>query len=196
MCRAALSLALCLFLPSIVGAQPESNPASVPPEVPSSDTGLSPNETLAPSEGKVTDSLERIERRLDNIETRLDSSTVPETAAGTVEETDRVAVPDNQWRFRYHRGTWWYWLPSSRWVYWRNGTWIDFDPATYVPPVVVRRSYRPYYAYPSYSGYYNYGGPSTGFGWGHHHHSHHGHHSHHHGGHHGGHHHGGHHHGH
>src|SRR5690349_20360804 len=23
----------------------------------------------------------------------------------------------NQWRYRWHVGQWWYWLPSNRWVY-------------------------------------------------------------------------------
>jgi hypothetical protein len=41
--------------------------------------------------------------------------------------------PDQeQWRFTFHNGEWWYWLPTNRWVYWRNNRWNDYDPQTFV----------------------------------------------------------------
>jgi hypothetical protein len=47
---------------------------------------------------------------------------------------------DQQWRFTFHNGEWWYWLPENRWVYWRNNRWNDYDPQTFayrhVPSVV------------------------------------------------------------
>jgi hypothetical protein len=32
---------------------------------------------------------------------------------------------ENSWRYKYHDGRWWYWLPSERWMMWENGRWID-----------------------------------------------------------------------
>ena len=42
--------------------------------------------------------------------------------------------PQEQWRYTFHNGEWWYWLPKERWVYWRNNRWNDYDTATYVAP--------------------------------------------------------------
>src|SRR5712672_2254825 len=41
-----------------------------------------------------------------------------------------VAVAPN-WRYRYHRGEWWYWMPANYWTYYRNGNWLTYDPGTY-----------------------------------------------------------------
>ncbi len=35
------------------------------------------------------------------------------------------------WRFTFHNGEWWYWLPANRWVYWRDNRWNDYDPQTF-----------------------------------------------------------------
>ena len=45
----------------------------------------------------------------------------PQAAKGSSQE---------QWRYVFFNGDWWYWLPESRWVYWRNGQWNDFVPPT------------------------------------------------------------------
>jgi hypothetical protein len=37
----------------------------------------------------------------------------------------------DQWRFTFHNGEWWYWLPANRWVYWRDNRWNDYDPQTF-----------------------------------------------------------------
>ncbi len=37
-----------------------------------------------------------------------------------------------QWRFTFHNGEWWYWLPTNQWVYWRNNRWNDYDPQTFI----------------------------------------------------------------
>jgi len=33
------------------------------------------------------------------------------------------------WRYRYHNGRWWYWLPSDRWAVYENDRWRLFKPA-------------------------------------------------------------------
>lgn len=53
-----------------------------------------------------------------------------------------------QWRYRFHNGEWWYWLPENRWVIWRNGQWIAYDANTYQAPGVET------YVTPSDGGYY------------------------------------------
>ena len=56
---------------------------------------------------------------------------------GTVFAAD-CASPHEQaqgqkdWRYTFHNGEWWYWLPENRWVYWRANRWNDYDPSTYV----------------------------------------------------------------
>jgi hypothetical protein len=40
----------------------------------------------------------------------------------------------DQRRYTFHNGEWWYWLPTSRWVYWRDNRWNDYKPQTYVSP--------------------------------------------------------------
>ena len=41
----------------------------------------------------------------------------------------------DRWRFTFHNGEWWYWLPTNRWVFWRDHRWNDFNPKTYTAPV-------------------------------------------------------------
>jgi hypothetical protein len=41
----------------------------------------------------------------------------------------------DRWRYTFHNGEWWYWLPTDRWVYWRNDRWNDYDPKAYTAPV-------------------------------------------------------------
>lgn len=47
------------------------------------------------------------------------------------------AVKD-RWRYTFHNGEWWYWLPTNRWVYWRNDRWNTYVPQTYTPPRALR----------------------------------------------------------
>jgi hypothetical protein len=110
------------------------------------------------------DPLNRIERRLDQIENRLQGAN-PGAATveqGVVSQPAVTAAADENWRFRNYNGTWWYWMPSNRWVYWSNGAWVDFVPTTQ-PSTVVYRSVAPAYSYaPSYNyvSPYSFGYPS------------------------------------
>jgi len=116
--------------------------------------------------GAQEDALNRIEQRLERIEQRLDEANTTD-AAGAPEAAevrppiDNSAVSDERWRFKYHRGAWWYWLPSERWVWWSNGAWVDYQPATYSRLGGV-------YGYPVYGyglyygGHYGYGGHGYG----------------------------------
>jgi hypothetical protein len=49
----------------------------------------------------------------------------------------------DDWRYRWHRGQWWYWLPSERWVIWSEGSWQPYVPGaeTARRPSTTRRSY-------------------------------------------------------
>ena len=35
------------------------------------------------------------------------------------------------WRYRYHNGRWWYWLPSNSWAVYDNGRWTAYDATAY-----------------------------------------------------------------
>lgn len=40
----------------------------------------------------------------------------------------------DQWRYTFHNGEWWYWLPANRWVYWRDSRWNAYDSKTFTYP--------------------------------------------------------------
>jgi hypothetical protein len=45
-------------------------------------------------------------------------------------ESTAAAAPvakSDAWRFKYHQGRWWYWLPSNSWVFYQNRQWIRYD---------------------------------------------------------------------
>jgi hypothetical protein len=46
--------------------------------------------------------------------------------------TQKPGQGQDQWRYTFHNGEWWYWLPASRWVYWRDNRWNDYNPKTFV----------------------------------------------------------------
>jgi hypothetical protein len=178
-----------------------------PPPLPSADEAIR-NSDESSIEGTEPDaSLNQLQERLDRVERRLDEKEttaapsdeiIPESPSAEAAPQVQATNP-NSWRYRWHDGKWWYWLPSERWVYWSNGAWVRYEPTEYVPPIRYRAYYAPSYYEPSYSyryrsypyyGYPYYGGylgPTIGFGLyfggGHHGHHHHGHHFH--GGHHG-----------
>lgn len=49
--------------------------------------------------------------------------------------------PENRWRYRFHRGTWWYWTADNSWAYWNNDMWLPFtgqpDPADLAPGALL-----------------------------------------------------------
>ena len=65
-------------------------------------------------------------------------------------ESADAAADDISWRYKQYNGRWWYWLPSKRWVFWHEGRWVDYDPATFSQ----------YQARPSRSGMRYRSGPS------------------------------------
>jgi hypothetical protein len=66
-----------------------------------------------------------------------------------------VAQSGEQWRYRQHNGTWWYWTPDNRWVYRNGNQWLNYEPAIAAVPD-ARYSGQPAYGYnqPSPIGYY------------------------------------------
>lgn len=41
------------------------------------------------------------------------------------------AARSEVWRYKYHQGRWWYWLPSNSWAYWQNSQWVRYDADRY-----------------------------------------------------------------
>jgi len=58
----------------------------------------------------------------------------PAVAAETQQQKDSQQK-ESQWRYVFHKGVWWYWLPTNRWVYWQDSQWKD-----YAPPVAANAS--------------------------------------------------------
>lgn len=60
-----------------------------------------------------------------------------ELGLSTAQAADKAAdksqtQSQNKWRYVFHNGEWWYWLPENRWVYWRNNKWNDYNPRTFI----------------------------------------------------------------
>jgi hypothetical protein len=174
MYRILVTLSMVLA-PSAAFAQEKIGPA-----VPAPPAAAPPSELVPLDQGRepVTrdNTLDRIEQRLDRIEGRLQrDADLGSGSDAVVPEKQAVPEPadiaDNSWRFKNHNGTWWYWMPSNRWVYWSNGSWVDYSPDTYVAPQTVTAyrvpdyHYAPAYTYtPSFSyGSYPYYGSSNGY---------------------------------
>jgi hypothetical protein len=47
---------------------------------------------------------------------------------------EKQGQTQDQRRYTFHNGEWWYWLPADRWVYWRDNRWNNYDAKTYIPP--------------------------------------------------------------
>jgi hypothetical protein len=53
----------------------------------------------------------------------------------TIQAAEQSATQgQDQWRYTFHNGEWWYWLPANRWVYWRDNRWNDYNPKAYTSP--------------------------------------------------------------
>lgn len=78
----------------------------------------------------------------------------PHMAAAANETTPAAGVssagptsartPSDAWRYRYHAGRWWYWLPSESWAWHDGRRWIAYEPSTTrrVAAILVQRPTR------------------------------------------------------
>ncbi len=173
-------------VPISAWAQAVVEPSSSAPSPPRADESLLPDQ--ASQSPAPDDQLNRLQRRIDELESRIDRSNsepaaVQQEAIPTPATESSAVATDNAWRYRNHNGAWWYWLPSNRWVQWSNGAWVDAPegssvPTTYTSPTYTLPAvryvaptytyYRPSYSYgssyyPSY-GYGGYGGYGGGYG--------------------------------
>jgi hypothetical protein len=48
-----------------------------------------------------------------------------------------AGYPPDEWRLMFHRGHWWFWTPSERWLYFRNGSWNQYPLS---PRIATRES--------------------------------------------------------
>lgn len=69
-------------------------------------------------------------------------SAPPADKAATDDETPASASPADEaagkpkgqrWRYRFHKGRWWYWLPAERWAVWNGKNWVDYHPDVILP---------------------------------------------------------------
>ena len=49
---------------------------------------------------------------------------------------------DADWRYRWHRGMWWYYTPSDRWAFWEDDRWNSYDPDKFAPSLDADRNPR------------------------------------------------------
>ena len=82
------------------------------------------------------------------------------TAGGEAFRQSQNQAPGvNQWRYRWHHGTWWYWTPRSNWVYWLGNRWVPYDPNVNLSG---NQRIPAYGARPASSRYYSQTGPHGG----------------------------------
>src|SRR4051812_46292828 len=58
----------------------------------------------------------------------------PQKDPGQQKDPARQKKPDQkgeQWRFKLHNDSWWYWLPSNQWVFWNGSQWIGYSLGAY-----------------------------------------------------------------
>lgn len=113
----------------------------------------------------------------------------------TKDEPEATPAADDDWRFVWKDGLWWYYMPDETWMVHQNGAWVKYDPAAmlaaqqqmqlqmqqqmysrqnvYAQPSRGYRGYNSYYNRPRISigigtgGYpYGYGYPYGGYGYG------------------------------
>jgi hypothetical protein len=53
----------------------------------------------------------------------------------------QASQQNDAWRFKYHAGQWWYWLPSERWVVWNGQSWTPYSAASQPSVLRPQRSY-------------------------------------------------------
>jgi hypothetical protein len=53
----------------------------------------------------------------------------------------QAAQQNDAWRYKYHEGQWWYWLPGERWVVWNGQSWAPYRAASQQSVLRPQRSY-------------------------------------------------------
>jgi len=86
------------------------------------------------------------------------------SAAGKDTGTAKPAEGE-RWRFRWHQGLWWYWLPSDSWVYWTDNRWVPYDAESYAQFNAARSPQTRSYSSGNAQGGYSSGGGQQG-NWG------------------------------
>lgn len=54
------------------------------------------------------------------------------TASNSDAASRPAADKSGRWRYKYHDGRWWYWLPSNSWVFYHNQRWVPYSRQSYM----------------------------------------------------------------
>ncbi|MGD9720895.1 MAG: hypothetical protein AB7O59_23375 [Pirellulales bacterium] len=125
---------------------------------------ISPDVRLhSPPNDPLRDTMEDIMRTLSTIALLLVAATAwAQQPAATPEQSTRdkaravnadvagqgqPSVPNNQWRYKWHDGRWWYWQTNNSWVIWEGNAWIPQSALNY------SAGYRGYYGSRNRGGY-------------------------------------------
>ena len=143
---------------------PAPTPASTPMSVPTASPAPVPTFAPSPAPGRVPAGQARDEFGNPNvIQTPIAD---PNTGVAPSANATGAANPSgDQWRYRLHNGTWWYWTPENRWIYRNGNDWVNYEPTPAVAPGPSSAS-QPAYGYYGPNFYGNYSTPygySTGY---------------------------------
>lgn len=47
---------------------------------------------------------------------------------GPASQAMPVGRPDNQWRYQFHNGRWWFWTLDDQWSYFNGDIWVPYSP--------------------------------------------------------------------
>lgn len=85
---------------------------------------------------------ERLDRELESARSQLRAAKQMDAAnslSNRAAKNDRgsanqstAGIPSSErWRYTYHQGRWWYWLPSHSWAVYQQGRWVRYDARPY-----------------------------------------------------------------
>jgi hypothetical protein len=65
---------------------------------------------------------------------------------GDYDPPPEISPNAERWRYSFHNGSWWYFTPERKWLYWSQGRWVDYLPPgrsntpPYIQPPVPQRT--------------------------------------------------------
>jgi hypothetical protein len=64
-----------------------------------------------------------------NVGAQIQPNANLQVQSGVGAQIQTQATAQEQWRFKMHNGTWWYWMPDNYWMIYRDGSWTRFGAA-------------------------------------------------------------------
>ncbi len=87
----------------------------------------------------------------------------PLSDTGAVDPGPEISPSADKWRYVQKDGTWWYYTPEKRWLYWKEGRWVELTAAPSTPAVASVPAPAPAQVYQPYAPAQVYAVPQPGY---------------------------------